>query len=194
VIASKENPEITWLADMPCEFNAYYVPIVDYRFGRWVKNGPGSPQKQNQFRLLRRGKCYWPPEVHGHPQVEGLMSIMTAPMLHFSHLEISFFLNKLNKYTSFEAQERFKVGKSYGWSNTVLITLHQFYNVYIRQKAYKDGAHGFVTTVLMMFYTFIYRAKLWELHYKAQHPNSLNQHEPLATLEKINEVLKFKTE
>ena len=117
------------------------------------------------------------------------MSILEGTLLHFSHLEISNFVNKLNKYTTFEAQQRFKLGKSYSWFNTFLVMLSQLYNIYIKQKAYKEGANGVIITLLMFFYTFVYRAKLWELHYKANHPNTMNQHELLAQPGKIDSLI-----
>ncbi len=189
LVAAKYDPGKTWLSESPIEFSAYFIPVADYRFGRWMKKGPGSPQDQLHIRLIRKGKCYWPPEVHSRVRIDGPMSILQAALLHFSHLEIAIFINKLNKYTTFEAQERFEAGKSYNWFNTALVTLHQVYSVYFKQKAYSAGSHGLIITGLMVIYTFIYRAKLWELHYKSVHPDPLTQHEPLAGSEKIDRIL-----
>jgi glycosyltransferase involved in cell wall biosynthesis len=166
------------------DYGAYKIPIADFMFGRWVQNGPGAAHMQRQTRLLRKGKCSWPVEVHSYPQVQGAIGLLEGNLLHLSHLEVSNFVGKLNKYTSFQAQERFTEGKKYSWLNTFLVTFSQFFNVYIKQKAYKEGAHGIVITFLMVFYTFTYRAKLWELHFKKEHPDASARHEQLALPEK----------
>jgi len=192
IVASNENSAITWQTSNPCDFSAYYVPVTDYMFGRWVQYGPGSASQQRQTRLVRPDKCYWPPTIHSKAQIKGVMSLLEAPILHFSHLEIFNYITKLNRYTNFEAQQRFDTGKHYSWFNTLLASLSQFYNILIKQKAYKEGSHGLILTILLVFYTFVYRAKLWELHYKARHPDSMQKHEPFAEPQKVSESVEDK--
>ncbi len=172
------------------EILLYVLPIDDYIFGRWVKYGYwGSPQ-QYVRRLLKKGEVSWGSEVHYVPRVPlGALSVLDGPLLHFSHLEISNFINKLNTYTSSEAQHRYEQGGKYNWPNTMVATLFQVPNIFLKGKAYHDGEHGFVLTMLMAMYTFVYRCKIWELHYKAAHPDSINQHEAVAGPEKLDQLI-----
>ena len=188
-IVEKNDIRLKTLAPKDTEFGVYAIPRNEYIFGRWVKYGFWGSAQQYQPRLFRQGKCVWPTTIHAQPQVDGPMALLEGPMLHFSHLTISSFVNMINKYSYHEAQHRFEEGRHYSWFNTILASLRQIPSIFLKGKAYKDGEHGFVLAILMCMYTFLYRVKLWELHYKAAHPNSLTDHEPLASPLKIDEII-----
>ena len=146
---------------------AYRICIRDYMFGRWVNYG--SWPRQCPIRLYRRGYGFWDSAVHESLQVTGSVGAFETPLLHYSHLSIHRFLQKLNRYTDTEAQQWFASGIRKGWLVTILSPIRVFLIEYFTKLGYRDGEHGFILAVLLAIYFFVARIKLWELWYRHDH-------------------------
>ena len=90
---------------------------------------------------------------------------MSNPLLHYSHLTIGHFLTKLNRYTDLEAQEMFEQSIQPNLLKALAGAVRAFLGQYIRLQGFRDGGHGLILALLMAFYYFITRAKLWTLWY-----------------------------
>jgi glycosyltransferase involved in cell wall biosynthesis len=149
----------------PCD--AYRVPIRNWMFGKFV--GFGSWGRERPVRLYRMGRATWSGRIHEGLEVQGTIGQLTHPLLHYSHTSIGHFLGKLNTYTELEAEELFKKGVHPGLVWALLGAGRAFLGQYVRLQGFRDGGHGLILAVLMAFYFFATRAKLWSLWYGYKH-------------------------
>lgn len=136
-----------------------WVPTLDYFAGRWMMHGAWYPQPH--LRLVRSGAARFDGAVHErvvftipHPRVERL----DQPLLHRSHLSVSHYLRKLDRYTEIEATA--VEGRPWrliirGFSEAGSVILHRI----VFRAGWRDGVHGLVGAVLYATYRFTIYAK-----------------------------------
>lgn len=146
---------------------AYRIFIHDWMFGKFVNHG--SWPHQTHIRLYRNGLATWSGAIHEGVQVQGPIAQLRHPLLHYSHTTVKRFVDKLNTYTEIEAETMFKSGQRVGLLRAVLGAARAFLGQYIRLQGFRDGGHGLILAVLMSFYYFATRAKLWVLWYRHDH-------------------------
>ena len=149
-------------------FDAYRVPFRDWMFGKFIYYG--SWPHQAHIRLYRSGKAAWRGTIHEGVKVDGPVGQLSSPLLHYSHTTIGRFVEKLNKYTDIEAQEMFDRGVRVGLAGALLGAARAFLGQYVRLQGFRDGGHGLILALLMAFYYFATRAKLWSMWYMHEHP------------------------
>ncbi len=145
------------------KYVTYYMPFKHRFFGKWLKHGGWYPSYLK--RLFRKDKAFWENDVHEILKVDGPVGYLKNPIIHYSHKDIFMFIRKMNNYTDIEAQTRIKKGLKDNASSMIFNSLKTFFNRYILQLGFLDGAHGFVVAVFLGFYVFVYRAKTWEGNY-----------------------------
>ncbi|HQY91346.1 MAG: glycosyltransferase family 2 protein [Caldilinea sp.] len=146
---------------------AHRIPIRDWMFGKFVSYGSWPHQKH--IRLYRRGKATWSGVVHEGPVVDGPVGYLSQPLLHYSHISVSHFIDKLNRYTEIEASEMFAQGKQASLPAAFFGALRAFLGQYVRLQGFRDGGHGLILAVMMAMYFFTTRVKLWSLWYMKEH-------------------------
>jgi glycosyltransferase involved in cell wall biosynthesis len=146
---------------------AYRVYIRDYMFGKWIEYG--GWQAQHHIRLYRRDSATWESNVHESVKIRGQIGSLENPILHYSHLTIQRFVEKANRYTEIEAQDRFQQGIRKSWWTIIASAFWIFAYHYFFRSGFRDGGHGFVRSTLLAFYHFLARIKLWEFWYKYDH-------------------------
>jgi hypothetical protein len=136
-------------------------------FGKFVEHG--SWRLEAPVRLFRRGQVHWPATIHRGPTIQGSVGRLSHPFIHVAHTTVARFVEKLNRYTDIEAEALFESGARSNLALACLGALRAFLGQYVRLQGYRDGGHGLVLAVLMAFYYFSTRAKLWTLWYMSQH-------------------------
>jgi len=139
--------------------DVFAIPFRDLIFGRWQQGGGWSRPNR---RLYRR-HCRWTESVHERVQAMPAEGQLQHCIRHYSHRSISGFLQKMDRYTTQEAQACYARGKRTSPLRLLLSPLRDFFIRYWRWGGYRDGMHGLVLAVLMAFYVFLVRAKVWEL-------------------------------
>ena len=152
------------------EFVAFRIPFKDYIFGKWIRfTGWQGNREIGLVRLFRRGKLRWVPEVHSQPIVDGKIgTIVYDPALdnavvHLNYTSVSQFMEKLNRYTTAEAEKDLRAGRTFRWTKLLYHPLLAFWQRYVLGKGYKDGMHGFVLSILMAIYSEVTLIKMWEM-------------------------------
>lgn len=142
--------------------NGYEIPRKNIIFNKWIKNSIWWPDYN--LRLFKRGKGKFPQKhVHEKLQVEGNISKLENPILHYNYNTVSQFVNKLNKtYTESEAENFIREGKNITWYDAIRWPVDDFVKTFFAQKGYRDGMHGLVLSLLQSFYTLVFFAKIWE--------------------------------
>jgi len=167
VVSEELRKEVEQAVAMP-GVNGFFIPRIDYTFGKWLKYGETGKKSFSLLRLARKGKGKWVYPIHEVWEVEGRVGKLSHPILHYSHPDLEEFLEKLNRYTTADAEAMFREGKrTAGWTIFVYPFAKFFVN-YIWKLGFMDGVHGLVFAFLMAFYSFAKRAKLWVLWWEAE--------------------------
>ncbi len=148
-------------------FDAYQVPHLDYMFGKWIRWGGQFPQYHN--RLYRRGTAEWTSLIHEKVDVApGRLGRLAHPILHYSHLRVADFIDKLARYTTPDARQMFERGERASWARLLVEPPLYFGYKYVVQQGFRDGMHGLALSLLHGTYRFVRNVKLWDLQQAAR--------------------------
>jgi len=124
-------------------------------------------EKDYQLRLMKKNKASFSDRlVHEKFIVDGEVSTLKNPMLHYTFSSFTDYLNKINYYTSLKAQELFKKKKKVGSWKIFTHTVSAFFAFFIFRKGFKDGVYGLIISFLHSVSTMMNYIKLWELQNK----------------------------
>ena len=84
-------------------------------------------------------------------------------MVHFSYLDTSQFLEKLNRYTSIEAEEALGRGQKSSIRKALRGGARESWQRFLRGGGFRAGWRGFYLCSFMVLYRFAVQAKLKEL-------------------------------
>ncbi len=164
-----ENPDdklITILnhIDLHQYFN-FSFKRSDVFLGHLLKHGETSSQtflrlfnkKYGQFK----GKVH---EVWSSTKPTQIRNDLT--ILHYSHLNLSAFLQKINFYTDIRAQELFDRGVRSSLFQIIFYPSAKFIQNYFFRLGFLDSTPGIILALGMSFHSFLVRSKLWHLQQK----------------------------
>ncbi len=143
--------------------DGYWIPRLDYMFGKIIKHG--GWYFQPHIRLFKSDKAQWFSEVHETVIVNGRVGLLKNPLLHYSHLTISHFIQKLDAYTTIEAKAQCQKGIKSNVFKIIFLPGIVFLYKYLYKLGFLDGIHGLVLAVSLAYYHFIKQTKIWELNY-----------------------------
>lgn len=146
--------------------DVFRIPFKHYILGDWVQNsGWGySPLP----RLFRSGSIRFEKTIHGYMHItEGVRVRELEPgedrcIIHFNYTDSRHFIEKLNRYTSVEADHLYEKGEHFSYYALFRSALRAFHGRYVKGKGYKDGVRGFALSMMMAFYNVLTHIKLWE--------------------------------
>ncbi|MFC2061893.1 glycosyltransferase family 2 protein [Elusimicrobiota bacterium] len=122
-------------------------------------------QNDSVIRLFRKGKAeYEDKYVHGSLIVNGEIGELNSHFIHYTNRDLSDYLEKMKKYTTWYALEKYKKGKKAGIISIAFRTAHVFVKNYVLKLGFLDGIHGFILCGLSALSMFIKYSKLWELN------------------------------
>lgn len=162
-VSSELKEEICQAISCGCS-DGYWIPHLDYMFGKKIKHG--GWYLQYHLRLYRKDKGKWIRTVHEFVTVNGKVGYLKNPLLHFSHLTISNFIQKLDRYTTMETEDLFAQKKKTNIFNIICLPLIIFIYKYFCRLGFIDGIHGLFLAVSLAYYHFAKHTKLWELWFK----------------------------
>ena len=142
--------------------SAYKVLRKNYYFGTpW-------PKVEKMERLFKKENFRgWYGKIHESPKFDGKAGLLQGYLLHFTHGDLTYMLNKTIEWSSIEAEARFNANhpKVKSW-RIFRVMLTSFLSSFIRDRGIKAGSVGILESVYQSFSTFITYAKLWELQEK----------------------------
>ena len=155
-------------ADKDSDIHGYYLKRQDYMWGKQLKHG-----EQGQMQLLRlakkalpagrQGSGKWYRKVHETWNIEGSTQVLQNPLLHYPHATVADYLKEINFYSTVRAQELKDQGKSANWLSIIVYAKGKFIQDYFLTLGFLDGIEGFLVAIIMSFYSFLVRGKLWQL-------------------------------
>jgi glycosyltransferase involved in cell wall biosynthesis len=141
--------------------DAYWVRRENLYFGRIMRHG--GWQTDSVIRLFRRECRYQDRRVHA--EIEGYRSAgrLNHAILHDTFRSWDHYMAKLDRYTTWGAEQDFKDGKRAGFVNVALRPAFRLVKQYVVRLGFLDGIPGVIAAYLAVFGVFLKYAKLWDL-------------------------------
>lgn len=156
---------ITTNSDVVC----YYLPRKNIIFGKWIEKTGWWPDFQP--RLLKKANVTWHDEVHSQPTIEGNIEYLPIDedlsIIHYNYDSVSDFIQRLDKYTSFEANDTDKLSDVASSASLVESFFDEWLRRLFKDSGIEDGFHGVGLSLLQSMYQLVAKMKQWE---KSEHP------------------------
>ena len=153
---TKELKEVT--ADL--SYNGYLVPRQNIIFGKKIRGGGWWPDEQLRFFVKGFGQFFG--LIHERVIVRGGVGKLKSPLIHYNYDSLEGFIDRLNRYTSFEAEKLVKEGYSFSQKDCLTRPIEEFLGRFFAQKGWLDGFHGLALALLQAFYTLVIYLKVWQ--------------------------------
>lgn len=146
------------------------ISWLNYLLGAPLWHTGWGPHQDRHPRFFRKNKIDLNPRIHGfiHPpsgaRVLTLSCQNNLTVRHFNYVGCAHFIEKLNRYTTIEAQQAFERGEYASRARAALHAAFEFANRYLRKQGWRDGWRGFYLSGFMAMYRWSIYAKLQELH------------------------------
>jgi len=116
-------------------------------------------------RVFRKNKLKeWYGVVHETPKVDGKLSDIFEPILHYTHRNLEQMIAKTNEWSEYEAELRIKAGHpKMNLLRFVRVMITAFFGSYFSGGGWRNGTAGIIEAVYQMYSMFLTYAKLWEL-------------------------------
>jgi glycosyltransferase involved in cell wall biosynthesis len=146
------------------EYDAYYLSRLDTFMGKALKHGETG--KARFIRLAKRNFGRWERPVHEVWVGKGKVGVLKAPLLHTPHQSIASFLDKINRYSTLEAEYRFEQGIKSSLFKIIVYPFAKFLDNYVFKSGFRDGTPGAIMAIMMSFHSYLTWTKLYLLWHK----------------------------
>jgi glycosyltransferase involved in cell wall biosynthesis len=140
--------------------DAYILLRKNYYLGNFA-----WPKLDRMPRLFKKTALLrWEGKLHETPIVKGDVGILHSHLLHYTHRNLAYMLEKTNVWSETEARLRFDAHHPcMVWWRFPRVMMTAFLNSYIGQSGWKMGTAGLVESIYQSFSMFVTYAKLWEM-------------------------------
>jgi glycosyltransferase involved in cell wall biosynthesis len=140
---------------------AYKVRRQEYFLGKPIFFGIWNPSFQDRF--YNKVGVEYLNEIHEYPRFKLPPGRIEEPLLHAPDFNPDRFLDKMNRYTTVEARDRVAAGKRTNAFRILFAFPAMFLKNYFYYRAYRDGYHGFVISILEGISRAVRHVKIWQL-------------------------------
>lgn len=151
------------------EADVVVIPWSNYLLGAQLMHTGWGPKQDKHARFFKRGMLRASSTIHDplSPATRArILNLRYEPglaVVHFNYVDVCQFLEKLNRYTTIEAQQALERGEQASAGRALYGIPREFLNLYLRKRGYRDGWRGFYLSGLMAAYRWTTYAKLREL-------------------------------
>lgn len=146
--------------------SGYLIPRRTWYLDRWIRHGSWASDRE--IRLYNRNRGDWVGGLHAAIKVQGSVSTLQNPCLHYTYEDMSDHLNTVNRYSTTAAHDMREAGKHFSYFKAVTSPPWRFFRDYLLKQGFRDGFPGLVIAVVSMFYVFLKHAKLKEIELAAK--------------------------
>ncbi|CAN5725635.1 N/A [soil metagenome] len=144
------------------------VPRVNVIMGRIMRHGTNWPSRRARF--FRPGCVEISGRIHHGLKARPDALVREVParpelaIWHFSYPDVRTVVEKVNRYTTIEAEQALSRGELPPRSARPFLgsAARWFWGSYVRDNGYRDGTAGLVLAVSRAYYRFLRAAKMWE--------------------------------
>ena len=147
--------------------DCFAIPRLSWYCGRFIRHSGWSPDYVD--RLFKRGTARFSEDlVHERLIPSGAVAKLENPLLHYSFMNYSQVLQKLDRYSTASAEQAFAKGKTATPIKAILHGAWAFIRTYIVRAGFLDGPQGFTLAMSNAQGTYYRYIKLWHLHQEAR--------------------------
>lgn len=141
------------------------IPRKNIIFGKWMKASMWWPDYH--IRFFKKGKVVWNSSIHSKPKTHGRELVLPAEsnlaIIHYHYTTVSQFVERVNRYTSIQAEELKKEGYRFQWMDLISKPLGEFLSRFFANRGYEDGVHGLALSFLQALSHLVMYLKVWEI-------------------------------
>ena len=130
----------------PAARAAFAIKRKTYYLGRWIRHSGWYPDRK--IRLFKKNTASWQGRVHERLQVEGDTGSLPGAILHFTYRNISDHVRRLDRYSSFQAEEIVRREKRGLFLRLIVLPPVTFLRHYFWKLGFLDGYPGLVIAVI----------------------------------------------
>jgi glycosyltransferase involved in cell wall biosynthesis len=158
--------EIVTAVNHSAQVDCFAIPRLSWYCGKFIRHSGWSPDYVD--RLFKRGTARFSDDlVHERLIPHGQVAKLKNPMLHFSFMNYSQVLQKLDRYSTASAEQAFAKGQTSNPLKAILHGIWAFVRTYIIRAGFLDGAQGFALAISNGQGTYYRYLKLWQLNQDA---------------------------
>lgn len=147
------------------EFNGFEIPFLSFYCGKLIKHG--GWKSEHHLRLFKRNHSQFTPDiVHENILVQGKISTLENPIMHYSYTDQEEVLRKINLYSTLGAENLFRKGHKSNIAKATTKGLWMFFRNYFIRGGFIDGVEGLMLAISSAEVTFYKYLKLRDLHLK----------------------------
>ena len=149
-------------------YDAVDIPRRNYLLGRPMRATGWGLDQDRHIRFFRPEAVTFSPDIHAFmAPAPGARVVRLEPderlsVVHYNYIDLSDFVDRLNRYTTIEAQQAAERGARATPMMALQRAVLEFGRRYVRAHGYRDGWRGFYLSVLMAGYRFVSVAKQHE--------------------------------
>ncbi len=139
----------------------FYLSREDYFLGKKLNHTETS--KVRLLRLAKKEAGVWERPVHEIWNIKGKRGYLKNPLQHYSHPNLSEFIDKIKIYSEADAKYRFSKGVKISILQIVSFPIAKFFKNYFWWLGFLDGWRGLVFSGLMAYHSFLIRLNLYKM-------------------------------
>jgi glycosyltransferase involved in cell wall biosynthesis len=161
----------------------YKIKRTEFFLGQRIYGACWNPSFQDRF--FRRYKANYIGEIHEYPVVEGgfVYAPETAVLEHNPNVTAESFFEKMNRYTTIEAFDRYQAGQRTTLFHVWIAFFATWWKNFFYYKGYRDGAYGFVICEMEGISRTVRHVKIWQIQRLAEQGRLQILPDPRKTME-----------
>jgi glycosyltransferase involved in cell wall biosynthesis len=168
------------LAAPATEVDGYSIGRLNHYLGYRIKRCGWDTDRV--IRLFRRDVArYQQRWVHAEVQLNPQrVAPLREPMLHYTTWSTDQYFEKLNRYAAWSALNARDEQRRFSALGLFFTAPFRFLQLYVLRLGFLDGLPGFQVCMFAAFYSFLKKAKMWELQRAIQQPDPEAERQPLS--------------
>jgi len=155
--------EILGVTNLPSSVGSpayYYIPRKNVFGSTWLRHGGWYPDKQ--IRLIRKSAFQdWPERIHSTPQIVGTSGLLTHPIVHYFHGNLTQMVTKTIKYEMIESELLFQANRPVNAMTFFRKFFGELFRRLVKHQGYRDGMMGWIESIYQAYsktitYLFLY--------------------------------------
>ncbi|MDD8012275.1 MAG: glycosyltransferase family 2 protein [Acidobacteriota bacterium] len=140
---------------------AFAIKRKTFYLGRWIRHSGWYPDRK--VRLFRKSVASWQGRIHERLTVNGDVADLAGDILHFTYRDIGDHVRRLERYSTFLAEEIVKAGKNCLSLRLLLLPPVTFLRHFLWKLGFLDGFPGLVIATVQSWGTALKYLKAIDL-------------------------------
>ena len=147
---------------------AYEIPRLSWYCGKFIHHAGWQPDYV--LRLFKRGSAKFSDDlVHERVVTDCALVKLQNHLLHYSYLNFSQVLSKVEAYSTASAKQAFARGKRSSVGAAVGHGAWAFFRTYVLRAGFLDGSHGLALSISNAETSYYKYLKIWQMQQNRPH-------------------------